>query len=190
MKLFKSTRLKIGKWILLKKLSRIKRKVYYSNINRIKAIGIVWDSSNPEEFVYLSKFCQKMHDRNIEVRIFGYYEGKNLPDQYTAIRYLTCIRKSEVNLFFIPATAEAIDFINYRFDILIDINFKKLFSLQYISSLSNAGIKVGLYESEDGSTPFDLMMEIKRPVKIDNYLNEVLHYLEMINSGTVIKVDK
>ena len=27
---------------------------------------------------------------------------------------------------------------------------------------------------------FDLMMEIKNPVDIDNYLTQVIHYLEMI----------
>jgi hypothetical protein len=29
------------------------------------------------------------------------------------------------------------------------------------------------------------MMEIKNPVDIDNYLIQVIEYLEMINSGTV-----
>jgi hypothetical protein len=56
--------------------------------------------------------------------------------------------------------------------------------------LSNAGFKVGLFEPENGNTPFDLMMEIKGPVNVENYLIQVMHYLEMINSGTVKKVDK
>ena len=44
------------------------------------------------------------------------------------------------------------------------------------------GFKVGLFESETTDTPFDLMMDIKNPVDVDNYLNQVIHYLEMINS--------
>ncbi len=66
----------------------MKRKVYYSNIKHIKKIGIVWDASKTEDFSSLSKFHQKMHERNIDVKIIGYYPGKELPDQYTAIRYL------------------------------------------------------------------------------------------------------
>jgi hypothetical protein len=57
--------------------------------------------------------------------------------------------------------------------------------LQYISSLSNAGFKVGLFDSETIDTPFDLMMDLKGPVNVEDYLNHVVHYLEMINSGTV-----
>jgi hypothetical protein len=190
MELFKNTRLKIGNNILLRKSLKTKRKVFYSNINRIKVIGIVWDSSNPLEFTCLSKFYQKMHERNIEVKILGYFNGKDLPSQYTAIRYLTFIRKNEVNSFYVPKSDDANKFLYQKFDVLIDINFKKLFPLYYISSLSAAGFKVGLFVNGEESTPFDLMMEIQRPVNIDNYLTEILNYLEMINSGSEIKVAK
>ena len=130
-----------------------------------------------------------MHESKIDVKILGYFPGNNLPNQYTAIRYLSIIKKEELNFFYHPVSSETNSFINNRFDILIDLNFKKLFPLQYISSLSNAGFKVGLFESENRNTPFDLMMELKSPVNVENYLNQVIHYLGMINSGTVKKVD-
>lgn len=190
MELFKNIRLKIGKAILTKKMARTKRKMYYSNISKVQNIGIAWDASKPDDFACLSRFYQKMHERNIKVKILCYFPGKNLPDQYTAIRYLTCIRKKEINFFSYPVSSETNTFISNRFDILIDINFKKLFPLQYISSLSNAGFKVGLFESETMDTPFDLMMEIKNPVDVENYLNQIIHYLEMMNSGAVKTVYK
>jgi hypothetical protein len=185
MELFKNTRLKIGKALLVKKLAKTKRKVHYSNLSQVKKIGIVWDASKPHEFASLSRFHQKMSEKNIEVKIFGYYPGNNLPDQYTAIRFLTCIKNNEINFFYHPVSSESNIFIRYRFDILIDINFNKLFPLQYISSLSNSGFKVGLLEPEASDTPFDLMMEIKSPVEIDNYLNQTLQYLEMIKAEKV-----
>jgi hypothetical protein len=189
MELFKNIRLKIGNAILTKKMAGTKRIVYYSSFSMVKTIGIVWDASRPEDFGSLSKFCQKMHVRNIDVKIISYFPGKNLPDQYTAITYLTCIRKKEINFFYHPVSSETNIFISNRFDILIDINFRKLLPLKYISSLSNAAFKVGLFESEAGETPFDLMMEIKKPVDVENYLIQVIEYLEMINSGTVKTVN-
>ncbi|HEY5470586.1 MAG TPA: hypothetical protein VIK07_08690 [Bacteroidales bacterium] len=168
-------------------MAKTKRKVFYSDFSQIRNIGIVWDASNTADFSSLSKFCQKMHEKNIEVKILGYFPGKELPNQYTAIRYLTCLRKNELSFFYIPETSEANSFINNRFDVLIDINFNKIFTLNYLTFLSMAAFKVGLFESERNDTPFDLMMEIKRPVSADNYLDQVLHYLEMINSGTDTK---
>ena len=182
MELFKNIRLKIARALLRKRVARSNRKMVYSNFSGVKSIAVVWNASKHNEFQALTRFHQRMHERNIEVKILGYYEGKSLPDQYTAIRYLTCIRKSEINLFFIPESTEIKSFINNKFDILIDINFEKLFSLIYITNLSKASFKVGLFEVEESHTTFDLMMEIEKPVNVDIYLNQVIQYLEMINS--------
>jgi hypothetical protein len=157
--------------------------VYYSGITSVKKIGIVWDASDSSDFVHLSEFHQKMDKRNIESMIFGYFPDKHLPDAYTAIRYLTCIRKNDINLFYCPVTTDTDSFIDERFDILIDINFKNLFTLKYVSSLSCAGFKVGLYEDDKTETPFDLLMDIKNPVQIEDYLNQAMKYLEMIEAG-------
>lgn len=189
MELFGNVRYKIGNTILTKKVARITRKVFYSNISLIKTIGIVWDASKTEDFSSLSKFYQKMHDRNIDVRIISYYPGKELPDKYTAVRFLSCVRKNEINMFYIPVSTEADVFTRMRFDVLIDINFDKIFPLCYITSLSSASFKVGLFDSESGSSTFDLMMDIKKPVQVDNYLLQIIHYLEMINSGSTNLVD-
>lgn len=182
MELFKSIRLQTGRSFLLKKLTKTKRKVFYLNFSKVKTIGVVWDASMPDQFASLSKFHQTMHERSVDVNIIGYFSGKNLPDKFTAVRFLTLLRKDDIDIFYQPRSREAESFINSRFDVLIDLNFSKSFPLRYITSLSNAAFKVGLFENDNGETPFDLMMEIKEPVIIDNYLNQTIEYLEMINS--------
>lgn len=188
MDFFESTRLKIGNSISSKSVGKAKRKVSYQGINQIKKIGIIWDASKTGDFSSLSKFHQRMQERNIDVKIFGYYPGKELPDQYTAIRFLTCMRRKDLNFFYIPASTEAEVFMGIKFDIVIDVNFDRIFPLQYITRLSAASLKVGLFNSETDASTFDLMMEIRKPVKVDDYLIQVIHYLEMINSGSAVTV--
>ena len=188
MELVRNFRLKIGNLLLRKKLAKTKRKVRYSNIEHVKKIGIVWDASQVSDFISVSKFYQKMHERDVDVKVFGYYPENNLPDQYTAIRYLTCLKKDEVNFFYHPVSPESVTFIKKRFDILIDINFNNLLPLKYLSSLSHASLKVGLLDADKNGENFDLMMEIKKPVDVGHYLDQTLYYLEMINSGQVEKV--
>jgi len=182
MELFRGLRTKIGNAILHNKVGRNKRKVSYNNIELVKNIGLVWDASRTDEFPYLSKFHQKMAENKAEVNILGYYSGNNLPNQYTAIRYLSIIKKEELSFFYHPLSSETNKFVNKNFDVLIDLNFKKLLPLTYISSLSNARLKVGLFEAETGNTTFDLMIDLKNPVNIEEYLSQILHYLEMIKS--------
>ena len=181
-------RLRIGSSVLRKRMERLTRKVSYSRIDNVKKIGIIWDASEVSDFASLSGFYQKMSEKSIDVKILGYFPGKDLPDQYTAIRYLSFIRREEVSFLYLPVSPESESFIKSRFDILIDINFKNLLPLKYITSMSDAALKVGLYEPEKDGHAFDLMIEMKRPVNVDEYLNQVWHYLEMIRAEQVEKV--
>ncbi len=185
MELFKKIRLSIGDTILKNKIANTKRKVHYTNIAEVKNIVIVWDATKTEDFAFLSKFYQKMHEGKTEVRILGYFPGKNLPNQYTAVRYLTILKQDELNFFYHPVSSEINKIVGNRFDVLIDLNFNKLLPLQYISSLSNACFKVGLLQSETGIAPFDLMMDLKSPVNVEEYLNHIVHYLGMIKSENI-----
>jgi hypothetical protein len=184
MEMFKNIRLKRGNAILRKKIARMKRIRFKGNISGAKTIGLVWDAINPEELSSLSLFQQKMQERNIDLKILGYFPGKNLPDRLTAIRYLTCLKKDDINITYRPVSPEAEKFITTRFDILIEVNFRNNFTLRYISYLSMAGFKVGIFESGSDNSPYDLMMEFTKSADIDSYLTQVIYYLEMINAGS------
>ena len=187
MALFRNFRLKRGRAILRKKFARTRRKTFKNNIANAKTMVLVWDATRHDDFAVLSRFHQKMLDRNIDLRIIGYYPGKELPDRITAIRYLTCLKQQDLNVFYRPVSNEAEQFIKTSFDFLIDINFRNIFPLEYISTLSVAGFKVGIFNNTYTHNPFDLMMEIRSTTDIEEYLNQVIHYLEMINTGNVIK---
>jgi hypothetical protein len=187
MELLRNLRIRIGKAKLAGKMARIRRKPLYINFFHIKTIGIIWDASMPDDFSVLTRFHQKMAEQNKDVRILGYFPEKELPDRYTAIRYFTCLKKNELNFLYYPVHPDAESFINTKFDILIDINFRELFPLYYVSSLSQAGIKVGLSGENPETSPFDLMISMKNPVNTEKYLDQVLYYLDMINSESARK---
>jgi hypothetical protein len=181
MEMFRNFRLTRGKLMLRKKMARLKRYRFRGNISSAKKIGIVWDASNPEEFAVLTQFHQKMAERNIDVQILGYYPGKEIPDRITAIRYLTCLKQPDLNYFYRPVSEEATRFMNTPFEFLFDTNFRNLFPLQYISCLSAAGFKVGIFDNGYDESPFDFMIEMK-PVDLSGFLSEAIRYLELINT--------
>ena len=182
MTMFRNFRLYRGRSALRKRFSRIKRTKFRDNISKARTMGIVWDAARPDEFAVLSRFHQKMNERNIDLRIAGYYPGKELPDRITAIRYLNCFKEQDLNYFYRPISPEADQFIRTPFDILIDLNFRNLFPLEYISTLSHAGFKVGVFKNDYVNNPFDLMMETGNETDLEEYLKQVIHYLEMINT--------
>ncbi|MGQ9620764.1 MAG: DUF6913 domain-containing protein [Bacteroidales bacterium] len=188
MDLFKNIRLKRGRAILRRRIKDLKREKFKGNLASVKQIGIVWNASQVSDFEYLSQFHQKMQEKGIEVKILGFYSEKVLPDRLTAIRYLSCIKKkNDLNFFYIPVADEAEKFINTPFDVLIDINFKNLFPLQYVTAMSKASLKIGLFNKGYNSFLFDMMLDINKQANINDYLNNIVYYLEMINNPSEVK---
>lgn len=182
MELFKGIRLSRGRSVLRKKLSRLNRKKFKGNISTAKNIGLIWDASRAADFQILSQFHQDMLERKIDLKILGYYPAKEIPDKLTAVRYLTCLKLQDINIAYRPVSQEAISFMNSGFDILIDTNSRDIFPLEYISTLSMAGLKVGIFRNEYEQPQFDLMIDIQKPGDLKLFLEQAAHYLEMINN--------
>ena len=96
MTLFKGTRLLFCRIALKKRLRKIRRNQKFNNLRTSHKIGIVCDGSDTSDFECISSFYQDMKNINIQVDIICYYPDKILPDEYTAIRYLTCLKALEV----------------------------------------------------------------------------------------------
>ena len=180
MDLFAKIRQKKGFKKLLKIASETERKVSYSGFSNVKSIGFVWDASNPADFKDIDAFHSKMKARGIEVNVIGYYKGDELPSEYTANGYFSCIKRRDLNFFFIPISSEADSFLKKEYDVLIDANFADIFPLKYITTLLKAGLKVGLYD-EKRTNLFEIMIKQHKPT-LSEYLEQVIYYLEMINN--------
>jgi len=168
--------------MLGQRLKRTRRNKKFNNLHHSHKIGIAWDGSNPDDFEAITAFYQEMQKINIQVDIVCYYPKKVLPDRYTAIRYLTCIKRSDLNFFYIPQSDDVDEFINTPYEILIDINNNNLFPVMFITVLSRAEFKVGAKDL--GYTDrIDMTIDISKQNDPAYFLQQVKYYLEMINTG-------
>ena len=182
MEFLKKPRLAWAHSVIRRRLKKTYRKKKFNNLRNAHKICIVWDGSNLDSFNELTSFYQRMQSNNIQADIICYYPGKVLPDQYTALRYLTCFKRNDLNFFFLPKMDELEDFISTPYEILIDINFNNRFPLYYLTSLSKAEFKIGAGNTINHNT-LDMTIELNNDKSIRYYLEQVEHYLEMINTG-------
>ena len=182
MELFKNFRLAVGKCIINRRLKNNYRIKKFNSLRNAHKIGIVWDGSNIDNFKDITAFHKEMQEKGIQVDIVCYYPGKILPDEYTALRYMTCYKRGDLNLFFIPHIADLDEFIATPYEILIDINFNNHFPLYYVSALSKAEFKIGAGKTINHNT-LDMTIEIANKKDISYYIEQVRYYLEMINTG-------
>jgi len=182
MEFFKRSRLALANSFLKRRVKKTFRNKKFNNLRNAHKIGIVWDGSYMSHFKYITALYQKMLEAGIQVDIVCYYPGKILPDQYTALRYLTCFKRSDLNFFYLPKHDDVNEFISTPYEILIDINFRKEFPLLYVTALSKAEFKIGAGDTINHST-LDMTIELKEKDNIEYYLEQVEHYLNMINTG-------
>lgn len=183
MDLFKSIRIKIARSITFYRLRNRRRIKKFNNLSGSHKMIILWAGDEPEEFTAISKFQQMMQSLGKQVDILCYFPGKVLPDRLTALRYLNCFKRTDLNLFYFPRQQEVIKFIDTPYDILIDINSCNHFPLYYVSAMSVAEFKIGP-GGRFSSEAADMTIELGNNDGIEYFLEQVKYYLEMINSNS------
>lgn len=183
MELFKPIRLFAGGLKLSIRLKNTRRNKKFNSLHNTHKIGIAWDGSDTRDFEAIASFYHEMQKLNIQTDIICYYPDKVLPDKYTAIRYLSCIKESDLSYFYIPRSSDIEEFINTPYEILIDINNNNYFPLKYITVLSRAELKIGP-DSSAYRDMLDMTIKISGNYEVSYYLEQVKYYLDMINAGT------
>lgn len=183
MELFRTIRLKAGKAILHRRSSSVKRIKPKFDFEKVKRIGILWDSTNVDDLQHLTAVFHKMTEIGKTVEVLTWIPGNNVPDRLTGLPYMKFLRSSDLNWLYIPNSEDARLFTEAKFDLLIGMNPARVFPLTYITTLSPSPMKAGPDDSKDPENePYDLMIQAGHPFKTALFLEQLLHYLTMISS--------
>ena len=125
--------------------------------------------------IYLKEFKKK-------IKVLGFYNIKEVPDfAYSKLEY-DFFSLKDTDFLGRPKHILIDNFISEDFDLLIDVNVKKHFSLKYISALSNAKFKVGEYNVESVDI-YDLMINIEKERTLKYFLKQIDIYIPMLNNS-------
>jgi len=183
MELLGTIRQNIGSAILRRRASSVRRIKPKFDFERAKSIGILWDASNEDDLQYIAALGRRMTELGKTVEVLAWIPGKTVPDRLTGLTYMKFLKKTDLNLFFIPKSEDFRLFAEKKFDLLIGINPLRVFPLSYIATVSPSPMKAGPDDSrEPENEPYDLMIQADKPFKTAHFLEQVLHYLTMISS--------
>jgi hypothetical protein len=182
MELFRNARILAGNHMLAKKTLKLKRERRFLNLSEAKHLGIAWNITDPDDLPAISDFMLRMSERGIKVVVLGFFNGRELPDKLTAIRYLTCLKREDLSFWYIPISPEAGRFIEEKFDILIEICFMDSLPLRFVSTISRATLKVGpCFNGDKIRKHNDILIDVGQKPDVREYLKQAVIYLEMIN---------
>ncbi len=174
MNYLKKLRIKIGNYLLNRKLKKRIQTPVICNFKNAKSIGIVYNSLSENDLKAIKKVEKAYRNLNLEVELLGFSNSKNLKDNQISDQKHHFICLKDFNWLFQAKSHLLKEFISKEFDILINLYTIEEFCIEYIVRSSFAKFKVGA--AHLNPQMHDLMID--NGEKKDNilYLNEQIDY--------------
>ena len=167
---------------LKKEASRLHRNRKIFNLAEASRIGILYYLDDDTVYAKVSTYVKKLQDEGKNVKALAYVEDKKLTLQLMPKLSFDFLYPSGLSWNLKPVSIHAKDFMEEEYDILIDLCIKDVFPLIYITGTSNARFKVGL-KSTQRSPWLDLMLELDKEKGLDDLIEQVDHYISIINKN-------
>ena len=148
-----------------------------------KYIGVLCSPQDEVTTGHLKNFLQYLAQKGIRYSVFGYFDGKKIPENFLYWKDIDFITHQDLNFFFIPKNPIVDKFIQEPFDILINCNLVNYFPMEYMTQLSVAKYKVGMLH-EDGSC-YDLMIDVQKNRTIEFFLKNLDVYLSNLRNPKI-----
>lgn len=168
----------IGNRILNKKLRIHSRVRETHNLNTAKTAGILFTPTDQISFEQIKQFLTYLNAFKLQIYVLGYIDSKTIPETFLFWKGINLFSRKDLNWTMTPNSQVVTDFIGKPFDILFDLSLNDYYAVSYISKLSKSKFKIGRFTLEHDT--YDLMFEIPEDKKLEDYLEDIKHYVNMI----------
>jgi hypothetical protein len=179
MSVSKKIRAKLGNLRFLNDMKSTKRKPEVVGFGEAKKIGLLYDATDPNNFEIVKAYVKNVRNQQKDILALGYVDKKVLPQNQFAQFGIDFFTRKHLNWQMIPNTTIVRNFINEKFDILINLNNNKCFPLRYIVAVSQARFRVGRFDKKNIMC-YDLMIHTKNETGIKDFIEEVENYLRQL----------
>ncbi|MCF8308208.1 MAG: hypothetical protein K9I68_04280 [Bacteroidales bacterium] len=170
----------IGNYILKSKLRENRNVLRLLPINRVKSICVLVDLQGLVSHKELMEAEQTLKQYIPHVDIISYYNGKELPRDFTGMKYFF-LDNRDITLIQIPKEKQISDFLEKKYDVVMLFNPGQKFPLNYLSAVLNSKLKIGMNSSfNNHGVDFQLLIKDER---LNHFIDVTLNYLKQINQN-------
>ena len=171
---------------VLHRLQEQQRDKCIHNWKDIKTIGLIFTVGDRDFWNLIQRFISAQESNGKEVHLIGFQEnGHDINYIFSHTLTTICHEKEDFNMMQLPKTDVVNNFLDHHFDLLIDASNPDHFFGRYITTATEADLKVGYFDQEDeeNSEPlaiYDMNIEGNGPVDFKDYIEQIVKYLSMI----------
>lgn len=167
---------------LKKEFKNMKRVGKVKNLDEALSVGILYPVDRPETYHLVKKYVKHLKEQEgiRKIMALGYVDVKELPADYNSKLEFDFFCKKDLNRLYRPQGNIIKNFIEEDYDILIELTNDTILPLRYILISSRAKFKVGFY-NEENEPYFDMMINTGKSFNIVDFIDQINHYLKIIN---------
>ena len=180
MSLSKNIRARLGQLRFNKEVQKQKYKAEVIGFAEAASIGILYDATIERDYEAVKAYVKTVRTQyKKDILAMGFVDKKKLPSSQFAQYGLDFFTRSDLDFRLIPNNPIVKNFIEQKFDILINLNSGNCFPLRYIAALSNSRFRVGRYDPKSTSC-YDMMLNLNGDTSIKEVIEETEHFLRKI----------
>ncbi len=180
MSITKNIRSVLGRRKFRKDLANLKREPASVSFDEAGNIGIIYDATDERDSESVKNYMKSIRSTfKKDIVAMGFVDKKKMHSSQYAQFGLDFFSQKDLNFKMIPVNPVVKNFINEKFDILINISLRKSLPVAYITALSKARFKVGTY-SVSNNEGLDMMVKVDGDPSVKTVLEEIEHFLRII----------
>ncbi len=185
MKLFNKLRQFFGNYDYRRRASGIDRNKKTVNIEDAQKIGLLYLVPDERSYEKIVDFIKNLQKQGKKVFALGFVMNKDVPSFFSSSNSYSFFTLKDLNWYNKPRSTFVTNFLNEKFDLVINLSLEDIFPLQYISGLSKANMRVGKY-GEDNGQYYDMMIETDKINDLGSYIEQIAHYLSIIKNKNYV----
>ena len=179
MEFIENIKQKVGQWVFQRDLKTNSRKKEVCNIDEAKSIGILYDATLEHQIKMIQPFVSYFFNLKKDVKALGFVNSNQLLYCHIPKLQYDFFYKKDLNWYYKPQNYIVDNFIKKEYDILINLCDSKIIPIKYLVASSIAHFKIGIYE--ENYEIYDLMISLKEDKSLNKLMNEIKHYINLIN---------
>ena len=176
----KKIQLAIATFLLHRDLRNQERKVQVNNLEVSHYIGIVYNATDPDDYKRLKAFVEYFKEQGKRVMALGYIDDKDPKKHLNTRLDFRFFTKKDLNWVLKPEGLEVNNFIEEKFDILLDLGVEYCHPIKYICGLSKAAFKVGP-QDKHSEFYYDMFIDPGYNRTLENFIKNTEVYIKMVN---------
>ncbi|MFL2564023.1 MAG: DUF6913 domain-containing protein [Flavobacteriales bacterium] len=164
---------------ILNSVNSSSRKVKYScNLKKSNSIAVLFDTTDVNDIKIIKDFVYSFSSGKQKVSVMGYVNKSTTSFDHFSSLYFDYFSNKNLNWFGKPYGHLITNFLDYEYDILIDLNQKNHYLLNYLLKASTAKFKIGA--SKKDITIFDLEINSDEISNLSVLITKITDYLTQV----------